>query len=264
VHDVGDAVVAQDRGDQFAVGDVALHERRIDHRIGVAEFERVEHHHVTARRPQRSNGVRADVPGAAGDENSVASDAIRCQLEGCATGESSERTLGDCVHRDVHGRRHCVDGADVDDGAACSLQRRMERPNHLERRPNVRVHDQFPVGVRSLDERPVHLERCIVDEGIEGFEPFEMRQNGRDPVTVRQVGSHEVVDDQVLDGVSPVDSDHAPASSGERFGGCPPDSSAGARDDDGLHSGEPSSASMRLAIATPCTRADASSVLLAL
>ena len=57
------------RGDELLVGDVADHERGVDHGLGVAELERVEHHHVAPAARERSNGVRADVAGATGDES---------------------------------------------------------------------------------------------------------------------------------------------------------------------------------------------------
>ncbi len=65
------AEVAQHRTDEFRICDVALHDRSIDHRVGVTEFERVDHHHLAAGCSQRPYGVRSDVAGAAGDEDRV-------------------------------------------------------------------------------------------------------------------------------------------------------------------------------------------------
>ncbi len=68
--DLTDPVLLADRGHEVVVGDVAHHQWRVDHGVGIAEFERVEHDDVASGGRERTHRVGADVPGAAGDEDS--------------------------------------------------------------------------------------------------------------------------------------------------------------------------------------------------
>ena len=49
--------------------DVADDERRVDDRFPPPELERVQHDHLAPRLAQRTDRVRPDVPGTAGDED---------------------------------------------------------------------------------------------------------------------------------------------------------------------------------------------------
>ena len=64
-----DAVIATGPRDQRCVGDVSDHERGAQHGVGRAQLERVEHDDLAAGISEGSHGVRADVPGAAGDQD---------------------------------------------------------------------------------------------------------------------------------------------------------------------------------------------------
>ena len=64
-----DAVVAAHLLDEWAVVDVAPHERRAEQGVGPAELEGVEDDDLTAGITEGADGVRADVAGPACDED---------------------------------------------------------------------------------------------------------------------------------------------------------------------------------------------------
>ncbi len=69
VHHVGDSEVPERCADKFLIGDVSHHQPGAEYGISIAEFERVEHDDIAARRPKRTHGVRTDVAGTTSDQH---------------------------------------------------------------------------------------------------------------------------------------------------------------------------------------------------